>query len=377
MNYRGEGRVVIGPSRVFLFRETFDWLYHFSATQYGYLIITDVLGNVTHKPGPCEMFLNPLEHDHIIACDGSKIDANHMIVVYERSEQSDVVRRIVQGPTVFMPNANEWLHEFKWHGTDPANKTRMIPGSDVFKQLAAIPEQFYYNVREVRTTDDTMLTVKLMLFYELTDVIKMLETTQDPIADMINAVCADVIAFVGKLTYEKFVQQTDKLSVLSTYPQLCQRANSIGYDINKVVYRGYHASDQLEAMQCAAIEARTQLRINTDIEEQKQKLAAFKLEKEQARMKLRQEMDEKKQLHKQHIEKMHQDHKLEDQTKQHVQNLKVSQLQTDYQHESLRQKNEQQETFWSNLKDLGVDMTEYLIGQNNPPISEEIRVISA
>ena len=38
------------------------------------------------------------------------------------------------------------LHEFKWHGTDPENKTRMVPGRDKFQQLAVIPEQFYYNV---------------------------------------------------------------------------------------------------------------------------------------------------------------------------------------------------------------------------------------
>ena len=30
-----------------------------------------------------------------------------------------------------------------------------------------------FKVRDVRTTDDTMLTVKLMVFYELSDVIKM------------------------------------------------------------------------------------------------------------------------------------------------------------------------------------------------------------
>ena len=40
------------------------------------------------------------------------------------------------------------LHEFKWHGTDPENKTRMVPGRDKFQQLAVIPEQFYYNVSQ-------------------------------------------------------------------------------------------------------------------------------------------------------------------------------------------------------------------------------------
>ena len=36
-----------------------------------------------------------------------------------------------------------------------------------FKLLRIIADQFYYNVREVRTKDDTTITVKLMIFFEL------------------------------------------------------------------------------------------------------------------------------------------------------------------------------------------------------------------
>lgn len=36
-----------------------------------------------------------------------KIDANSMIVVYKQLE-GNIERRIVQGPTVFVPNAHEW-----------------------------------------------------------------------------------------------------------------------------------------------------------------------------------------------------------------------------------------------------------------------------
>ena len=32
---------------------------------------------------------------------------------------------------------------------------------------------FYFQVKDVRTNDDTMITVKLMLFYEMKDVLKM------------------------------------------------------------------------------------------------------------------------------------------------------------------------------------------------------------
>ena len=38
------------------------------------------------------------------------------------------------------------LHTFSWHGTDPHNKTRKLPGLLKFTKLKVIPDQFYYNV---------------------------------------------------------------------------------------------------------------------------------------------------------------------------------------------------------------------------------------
>ena len=65
-----------------------------------------------------------------------------------------------------------------------------------------IADQFYYNVRDVRTKDDTVLTVKLMIFFELVNLNQMLDSTVDPIADFINSVASDTVAFVSGLTYE-------------------------------------------------------------------------------------------------------------------------------------------------------------------------------
>lgn len=62
------------------------------------------------------------------------------------------------------------LHEFKWHGSDPSDPGRFIPGKSQFTQLCHVPSQFYCNVKDVRTNDDTLITVKLMLFYDMTDV---------------------------------------------------------------------------------------------------------------------------------------------------------------------------------------------------------------
>lgn len=53
------------------------------------------------------LFLNRLEFDSVYVKDVVKLDANHMVVVYKQQE-GHIDRRIVQGPTVFMPNAFEW-----------------------------------------------------------------------------------------------------------------------------------------------------------------------------------------------------------------------------------------------------------------------------
>ena len=62
----------------------------------------------------------------------------------------------------------------------------------------------------------------------------MLDATSDPIADFINASCSDVIRFCSGLTYEGFVEASGKMNDLKTYGQLTERAEAIGYKINKV-----------------------------------------------------------------------------------------------------------------------------------------------
>ena len=117
-------------------------------------------------------------------------------------DDKNVVREVIRGPCVHVPLPDEWSHSFSWHGTDPNNKTRKVPNALKFKKLRVIPDQMYYNVNDVRTKDDAVVTVKLMLFFELRDIERMLDRTHDPIADMINAVTADIVAFASQLTCE-------------------------------------------------------------------------------------------------------------------------------------------------------------------------------
>ena len=47
-------------------------------------------------------------HENIQTLDALKLDANHLVVVYKRMKDTTVQRKIIQGPTVFVPEAEEW-----------------------------------------------------------------------------------------------------------------------------------------------------------------------------------------------------------------------------------------------------------------------------
>ena len=117
---------------------------------------------------------------------------------------------------------------------------------------------------------------------------------------------ADMISFASQMTYEEFLNQSHQLSKIESYPQLTTRAEKIGFQISKVVYRGYQASSALQV--CVrvfvcyvmlstthitvqdthddAIMKRMQLKLYGETEEQEQVLAEFKLKREMQRTKL-------------------------------------------------------------------------------------------
>merc|ERR1719478_1283229 len=135
----------------------------------------------------------------------------------------------------------------------------------------------YHNVTEVRTNDDTLITIKLMLFFDLIDIEKMLDATPDPIGDFINAASSDVIAFCSAVSYETFLNETHRLNSLDTFTQLTARANHIGYKLEKVVFRGFQAGEKLQAMHDNAIQERTRLRLLEETQTQEQRATDMKL----------------------------------------------------------------------------------------------------
>ena len=101
-----------------------------------------------------------------------EVGANEAIVVYSAADKTatamtGIVRSVIRGPTIYTPRtANDWLHQFEWHGVDPealsAGINRKIAGQLTFKKLRLVPDQLYYDVEKVRTRDDALLTGNTM-----------------------------------------------------------------------------------------------------------------------------------------------------------------------------------------------------------------------
>jgi hypothetical protein len=287
----GTMRILEGPTKVSRWFRRFRPMQHYVAHPGEFLIVRCRDGRQEHLAGPTHVWLDPRTHSSIEKEDALQISGKEAVVVYARAEDGTISRRVVHGPATFVPAPGEWLHTFSWHGTAGDGTYRKVPNALRFQKLWRMPDQMYHDVEDVRTADDAQITVRLMVFFELVDVERMLETSHDPIGDFVNAATSDVVEFTGRHDFEGFKQHTDRLNELATYRQLVSRAEQCGYRVHKVVYRGYGAPESLQQMQDQAIESRTRLQLEKATERQAQELEDLKLDRSLARTQ-KQRLDE-------------------------------------------------------------------------------------
>ncbi|MEZ4454405.1 MAG: hypothetical protein R3B09_33445 [Nannocystaceae bacterium] len=273
---------MIGPRRVSTWGRTFRRMEHYVAHPGDFLVVRYRDGKQEHLTGPAHVWLDPRRHLSVTREEGLQLADKEAVVIYEGNEGVEVKRRVLLGPAVFVPRPGEWLHTFSWHGSTGAGY-RKVPNALVFQKLWLMPDQMYHDVEDVRTADDAVITVRLMIFFELVDIERMLATTHDPIGDFVNAATSDVVDFLGRHDLASFKLHTERLGDPATYRQLVSRASQCGYRIDKVVYRGFDAPPSLQQMLDQAIESRTRLKLERATQQQAQELEDFKLERQLAR----------------------------------------------------------------------------------------------
>lgn len=368
----GSSQILHGPKRVWRGSNRFELMRPTIAHPGEFLIVRYRDGRQENISGPAEIWFDRRVHQTIERQEALQIAANEAIVVYTRDEPpaetaestpktARATRRVELGPQLFVPRPGEWLHTFQWHaaqgGSEGAPK---VAKGLVFQKLWLMPDQMYHDVSDVRTADDAVLTIRLMIFFELADVMQMLDTTHDPIGDFVNAATADVVEFTGQYDFEDFKQRTNKLNELETYRHLMQRADNCGYKIKNVVYRGYGAPDSLQQMHDQAIEARTRLQLERATEEQAQQLEDFKLESQLARAVKRRNEQSGEIRHELQMNQERLALDIKQKEAQSELHRKQQSLLADQQLQERQRQNEIQEQHLLALRDLGVDLTQFL-----------------
>lgn len=279
-----------------------------------------------------------------------------------------VTRKIVMGPRSFVPRSCEWVQTFSWHGPMGEKAGRHKAGQTNTDRLSLMQQNMEVDIKDVRSSDDCELTVRMILFYRLTNIEQMLNTTQDPTGDLINAMCADVISRVAESTFENFVERSSELNDLSSFPALTKRAPAIGFEVVKVVYLGYVGNETMERMCDTAITARTRQKLNIEKRQQELLLEEYTLNKQQ-------EVDEKQRT----LNQIRQEHQLGlqelEQTHASDQELRADSLVREHK----KVMHQEQSRKLDVLKENGVELTKYMVAmkqaENQDGFGNAIRVI--
>lgn len=395
-------------------------LQHIQCDSQHYLEILYVDGRQENMRGPADVFYDKCIHGQILEKPVLKLEENEAIVVYRetrnegrnvanapdttvvegkpdpntwikptetRGANSDVVRRIVCGPVVFVPQHNEWLHEFSWHGTLIEGKgsitghhnDRKTPHAVNFSRIRLHADHMYYTSRDVRSRDDAVLDVHVMIFFELESVSKMLQNTNDATSDMINAASSDIMSFAAQRSYEAILSDSGALSETETYPILQQRLTAIGYKLLKVVYRGYNSSPMLQQMQESSISSRTKLRLEADTRRQEAENTLMELRAREAQEAIRHKQEEARATHEQRLRATNAANERQEADERHEQQQRHLAAEDNGKHERRMRAiqdeqasklkleeslNKQRLAFLLELREMGVDLTQYMCAKD-------------
>lgn len=362
---------VVGPRRVPTWGRSFRRMEHYVAHPGEFLVVRYRDGRQEHVVGPAHVWLDPRRHLSATCEEGLQLADREAVVIYESGAGGGAVkRRILQGPAVFVAQPGEWLHTFSWHGSTGGSGYRKVPNALVFQKLWLMPDQMYHDVEDVRTADDAVITVRLMIFFELVDIETMLVTSHDPIGDFVNAATSDVVDFLGRHDLASFKQHTEQLNDLAIYRQLTARAAQCGYRIGKVVYRGFDAPASLQQLLDQAIESRTRLQLERATQQQAQELEDFKLERQLARADRQRSDGAAEQAHALTLQKAREAAALEADSAR----AEVQRTQRRLDHERAladqRTQHDEEARHLAALRQLGVDMTAFLTQQRADQVIE-------
>merc|ERR1711939_665748 len=336
--------------------------YHLEAgrprrTRHGYLVIVDKEGNTEHIPGPANVWFDPTKHRSIAVKRVIMLDSNEHIVSYLRKDGT-ITRRVVEGPTVHIPASNEWVHEFKWKA-----KSALHDDGGTFNVLKTLPDQFEVTIPRLRSLDNAEVSMNVMVFMQLVDVQKLLNSTHDPVTDLKVSITADLTEFVSKCTLDQLKERTHELSDLKMFRQSTQRADQIGYKVSKVTYRGYGFSREIDNMLKQNLVDETKLKIEKETAVKAQDIEDMKASRKVDRDLKRKEAEVTTNKLDLDIERTRAD-----------QRRAVTSADAEQRRAAKSAAMADEIAKLEKLEAMGVDLTQYLVSQQRKPADKEVRI---
>lgn len=154
-------------------------------------------------------------------------------------------RRVMLGkdtPVVWV-GPNERLHTFRWSGSKGDTEVK-TPGVLQIQVLRLQATQTYVSYR-VRTKDNMVADVRLMLSYSYADVDTLL-INDDPLGAMYNRIMADIVRAVAEHDFDHFKANTATVvtGIPLFQPQGREFFRAIGIDFTEVILREWQPVDR-------------------------------------------------------------------------------------------------------------------------------------
>ncbi|GMI06032.1 hypothetical protein TrRE_jg12496, partial [Triparma retinervis] len=250
----GRHRQVVGPALVRMWYSHIRFLDKHLAGPTEFLKITHNDGSLEHIKGPVTAYANPVLHrgmkvdkrrdlnsekEHLVVFRTRKSNVNNLKGEGMVGQEEQLERKIITGPTVFMPEVNDRIHNFKFSGS-AGEKTFEILNED----------QSYENqLFKVKTAGGIETTVKLSLDVTITNLSKFVTGSFDLPKEIARSTSADIVnhcdckwdeidGFMKLLTARSQREP-------SVFSNLKARLDSMGVSLNGITYVGSTASSEV------------------------------------------------------------------------------------------------------------------------------------
>lgn len=216
--------------------------------------VTDEAGNVAMIEGPAVVDIHPQgKHEQLKT---HSLAPQEAVVV----RKADGTRIIYVGTGVDIPTQaqgelmlekvaraqlkpGEETHRFKWTGSKGDTEEKS-PGSLQISVLRLQETQSWFAVK-VRTADNIMIQLNLMLFFTFTDVRKLV-VNDDPLGVMFNRINAALLKAIGELKFDEFRKKP--ANVVEAAAKLAgedeKALAALGLQVNNAILRLWQPTDQ-------------------------------------------------------------------------------------------------------------------------------------